>query len=130
MSAFPINRRLLAFAHDIFVAVVAFTLALWLRMGDDIGALPADSIVSSLALFTLTCGITFWICGLYRSIWVFASLRDLMEILRASTIAVVAFVILGFLVTRLEGVPRTVPFMAWFVLLAGLGGSRMIFRLS
>jgi O-antigen biosynthesis protein WbqV len=42
----------------------------------------------------------------------------------------VAFVILGFLITRLENVPRSTPFMAWFVLLAGLGGSRMAFRLS
>src|SRR6202012_3417667 len=42
---------------------------------------------------------------------------------------VAIFVILAFLTTRLEGVPRTVPFMAWFVMLAGLGGSRMAFRL-
>ena len=35
----------------------------------------------------------------------------------------------AFLTTRLAGVPRTVPFIAWFILLAGLGGSRMAFRL-
>jgi O-antigen biosynthesis protein WbqV len=123
------NRRMLAFVHDIVMAAFAFSLALYFRMGNDIGTLPAGSIFISLLLFTGTCAVVFWISGLYRSIWVFASLRDLLEILRASTIAVVAFVILGFLTTRLEGIPRTVPFMTWFILLAGLGGSRMVFRL-
>ena len=129
MPSITLNRRGLAFVHDIVMAVAAFLLALWLRMGDDIGLLPISAVIVALLLFTTTCATVFWISGLYRSIWAFASLRDLMEILRAVTVAVVIFVILAFLTTRLEGVPRTVPFMAWFILLAGLGGSRILFRL-
>ena len=129
MSSSRLNRRTLAFAHDIFMAVLAFVLALYLRMGNDITALPASAVLFSLFLFTSTCAVVFWASGLYRSIWAFASLRDLMEILRATTIAVVSFVILAFLTTRLYGVPRTVPFITWFILLAGLGGSRMVFRM-
>jgi O-antigen biosynthesis protein WbqV len=125
----PLNRRSLAFAHDIVMAALAFLVALYLRMGNDMFALPFAAVAVALLLFTATCGIVFWACGLYRSIWAFASLRDLTEILRASTIAVAVFVIIGFLITRLEGVPRTVPFIAWFILMAGLGGSRMAFRL-
>lgn len=123
------NRRLLAFVHDIFMAVFAFSLALYLRMGNDITSLPVGSVFVSLLLFTATCAVVFWVSGLYRSIWIFASMRDLIEILRATTIAVVTFVIIGFLTTRLEGVPRTIPFITWFILLACLGGSRMGFRL-
>lgn len=123
------SRRTLAFIHDFAMAAFAFALALYLRLGTDIAGLPEGAAVTSLLLFTLTCTAVFWISGLYRSIWAFASLRDLLEILRATTIAVVVFVIVAFLTTRLEGVPRTVPFIAWFILLAGLGGSRMAFRL-
>lgn len=122
-------RRALAFVHDIVMAAIAFVLAFYLRTSGELGTLPQSTVTGSLLLFILTCAGVFWASGLYRSIWAFASLRDLMEILRAVTIAVVAFVILGFLVSRLEGMPRTVPFIAWFVLLAGLGGSRMAFRL-
>lgn len=124
-----LSRHALAFIHDLSMSAVAFALALWLRMGDDISSLPLGSVLSSLALFTTTCGVVFWILGLYRSIWAFASMSDLTKILRAVTLAVVAFVLIAFLTTRLEGVPRTVPFMAWFILLAGLGGSRMGLRL-
>ena len=123
------NRRLLAFLHDIAVAGLSFWLALDLRVGGDFSILPAGSAWAASLLFTLTCGIVFWAQGLYRSIWAFASLRDLMEILRTSTLAVAIFLALAFVTTRLEGVPRTVPFMAWFIMLAGLGGSRMMFRL-
>jgi O-antigen biosynthesis protein WbqV len=123
------NRRALAFLHDASMAAAAFVLALYLRLGNDITQLPASEVITAIILFTITCSAVFWASGLYRSIWAFASLRDLMEILRATTIAVAVFLVLAFLTTRLVGVPRTVPFMAWFILLAGLGGSRMTFRL-
>jgi len=125
---FRISRRWIAFSHDIVMAAVAYVLALYLRLGDDLFSLPADVFILSTLLFTLTCGAVFFALGLYRGLWAFASLRDLIQIFRASSIAVVAFVLAGFLVTRLEGVPRTAPFIAWFILMAGLGGPRLAFR--
>jgi len=124
------SRRQLAFAHDALMAAVAFFLALYLRLGDDllIQMTPAQLVFATL-LFTLTCAVVFFFCGLYRSVWAFASVRDLIEIARAVTIAVVAFVLVAFVVTRLDNMPRTTPFMTWFILLALLGGSRMGFRL-
>jgi O-antigen biosynthesis protein WbqV len=124
-----LNRHALTFLHDILVAMIAFSLALWLRMGGDVGALPSGAVSNSLLLFTATCAVVFAAERLYRAVWAFTSVRDLIHILRAVTIAVTAFVIIAFVFTRLEGVPRTVPFMAWFILLAGLGGSRLAFRL-
>lgn len=123
------NRRLLAFLHDIAVAALSFGLALYLRVSGDFSLLPDGPTNVAVVLFTATCGVVFWLHGQYRSIWAFASLRDLTEILRAATIAVAIFLAIAFLTIRLEGVPRTVPFMAWFIMLAGLGGSRMAFRL-
>ncbi|NTU76753.1 MAG: polysaccharide biosynthesis protein [Alphaproteobacteria bacterium] len=128
--SFPrFNRRWLAFVHDIVMAAIAFALALYLRLGNDLLAMPSDVFWTSTGLFTLICAIIFSGSGLYRGIWAFASVRDLSQILRAVSVAVVAFTLVGFLTTRLEGVPRTAPFMAWFILLAGLGGPRMAFRL-
>ena len=129
MSFIQTHRRSLALIHDIIIAGAAFMLALYLRVGTDIVDMPGGSVSGSLALFTLSCAAVFWACGLYRSIWAFASLRDLTEILRATTIVIAVFLMLAFLLSRLDGVPRTVPFMAWFIMNAGLGGSRMAFRL-
>jgi len=124
-----LERRSSAFVHDVTMAALSFALALYLRLGSfDYPSIdPIDMIYSGL-LFTATCAVVFMASGLYRSIWAFASIRDLKEILKATTLAVVIYIIVGFVFTRLTGVPRTVPFIAWFILLAGLGGSRMAFR--
>ncbi len=122
------NRQLLAFIHDMLVAALSFWLALYLRLGGDFSEFPFVSAIVASAIFTATCSGVFWLHGIYRSVWGFASLRDLTEILRASTIAVAIFLATAFLAMRLEGVPRTVPFIAWFIMLAGLGGPRMLFR--
>jgi len=129
MNALYSNRRVLAFFHDVVVAAFSFWLALYLRLGGNFDGLSFGQALAASSIFTVTCGFVFWAQGLYRSIWVFASLRDLLEILRSATLAVAIFLAIAFVTTRLEGVPRTVPFMAWFIMLAGLGGARMIFRM-
>ena len=125
-----LSRPWLCFAHDTLMAAVAFLLALYLRLGDDMFryVTPGQTLRAAL-LFAVTCAAIFLASRLYRGVWQFTSLRDLLHILRAVSIAVVAFVVVGFFIMRLEGVPRTVPFMAWFILLALLGGPRMGVRL-
>lgn len=129
MASFRIDRRWLALTHDTLMAAVAFLLALYLRYGDDVFTMPAGAVFTALGLFTVTCACVFLASGMTRSIWAFSSMGDLLRITRAVTIAVVIFVVIAFVTTRLEGVPRTTPFIAWFILLALLGGTRMGFRL-
>lgn len=127
---FPrMNRRWWAFLHDVTVALFSYALAMYLRIGDDLFVGTWGQLMPSAAIYTVTCGIVFFFCGLYRGIWAFASVKDLTQIFRAVSIAVVVFVIATFLLTRLENIPRTVPFISWFILLAGLGGSRMFLRI-
>ncbi|MFA6280706.1 MAG: nucleoside-diphosphate sugar epimerase/dehydratase [Bdellovibrionales bacterium] len=123
-----LSRRGLAFLHDVVIAALAYIVALYFRLGDGILQLPPQQILAGTALFTVTCSIVFWFGGLYRGIWAFASLRDLSQILRTATIAVVAYTIVAFLVMRLDGVPRTLPFIVWFIVMAGLSGPRMLLR--
>jgi O-antigen biosynthesis protein WbqV len=124
-----LNRRGLAFIHDVVIAAVAYLFALYLRVGEDIVLMQVSHILAGTALFTLTCAVVFLFSGLYKGIWAFASLPDLKQILRAGSIAVIAFTMVAFFVMRLEGVPRTVPLIVWFILLMGLSGSRLLLRI-
>ncbi len=124
------NRRTLAFTHDVTMAAAAYLLAIYLRMGDEIVRLPPEQLFAGTALFTFTCAIVFWFSRLYRSIWAFSSLKDLSAILRAVTIAVISFTLAAFFLMRLEGVPRTAPIIVWFILMAGMGGARLLLRLA
>jgi len=125
----PNPRAMIAFAHDVFMAAVSFGLSIGLRVGFDFDAFHAQVLLPGTALFTATAAIVFLSLRLYRGIWRYASMNDLVQLARAVTVLMLIFGLEMFLVFRLEGLPRSAPFINWFVLLALLGGPRFIYRL-
>lgn len=127
--AFP-RRGWVVFGHDVVMAAASFVLALYLRVGDNIFFYfaPRDLILATTA-FTCIATAVFLLTGLYKGIWRYASMADLLAIARASTITLAIFLLLLFLWTRLEPMPRSVPFINWFVLMALLGAPRFVYRI-
>ena len=123
-------RLAIAYGHDVGMAALAYGLSLWLRLGDDVARLDPAMAVGGAALFTLIAAIVFRWLGLYRGIWRFASFPDLVRIVRAVTLVILVFVPALFLVTRLEDLPRSMPVIAWFVLILLLAGPRILYRLA
>jgi FlaA1/EpsC-like NDP-sugar epimerase len=76
----------------------------------------------------LAQGLVFWRVGLYRGIWRFASVPDLLNILKASMFGLLALVAGLFLYNRLDQVPRTVLVLYPVVLTALLGMPRLLYR--
>jgi FlaA1/EpsC-like NDP-sugar epimerase len=76
----------------------------------------------------LAQGLVFWRVGLYRGIWRFASVPDLLNILKASVFGLLALVVGLFLYNRLDRVPRTVLVLYPVVLTALLGMPRLLYR--
>ncbi|MBK8908421.1 MAG: polysaccharide biosynthesis protein [Rhodospirillales bacterium] len=111
------------------MAGVSFLLAMVLRVGDEIFLFfPPVTLVQATLVFTAIAAVTFLATNLYRGVWRYASLPDLMAILRAATITIALFLLVLFLWTRLEPMPRSVPFINWLVLMALLGGPRFLYR--
>src|SRR5262245_8835238 len=126
----PRARLAIAYAHDLGMAAAAFVLSLWLRLGDELARVDRVSALAAGALFVVIAAVVFRWFGLYRGIWRFASLPDLARIVRAVTLAILVFVPALFLVTRLEALPRSMPVIAWFVLILLLAGPRILYRLA
>jgi FlaA1/EpsC-like NDP-sugar epimerase len=120
-------RTLAAFLHDLGAVALAWMLAFLLRFNFDIPydfAIPAkQSLLWVLPLF----GALFFIFGLYRGLWRFASLSDLQHLLSAIvfgsliiTAAVVFF--------DLGPIPRSVLVLHPILLALMMGGSRFVYR--
>ncbi len=124
-----LSRAKIAYAHDIFMAAVSLPLSLWLRMGSTIESVPESFILQSTALFAVTAAAVFWPMGLYRGIWRYASMNDLIQITKAVSLAVLIFLPILFVTSRAEFLPRSLPIINWFVLMALLGGPRFLYRL-
>jgi FlaA1/EpsC-like NDP-sugar epimerase len=71
----------------------------------------------------------FAYAGLYRGMWRFVGMRDLLKLIQAVTLSSVLSVVLLFLIYRLENFPRSVFIIDWFVVLIFIGGSRFAYRL-
>jgi len=126
----PMNSRgLIAYAHDLIMTALSFGIALYLRIGTDIFDLPRDHLFMGAGTLTLIGAVVYFYTGLYRGIWSYASIRDLSAIAKAASMTVLLFLLVMFLWTRLEDLPRSLPFINWLVLMAMLGGPRLAYRI-
>ncbi len=121
-------RAILTFLHDVMMAGLSFALALYLRLGEEmLTREPRLTLLYGIA-FTAICAAVFLVTGLYRGIWRYASLPDLFNIARAATLAELVYLPVMFVFTRLATFPRSVLLIDWLVLIALLGGPRLLYR--
>src|SRR3546814_1301861 len=76
-SKFP--RQAVAFLHDLSMAGAAFMIALPLLIGDVAWASLITDLWPAMLLFTAVCGVVFLGLGLYRGVWRYASMNDLVR---------------------------------------------------
>ncbi len=120
----------LAFAHDVMMSGLAFTLAFLLRVGGETWSRFAEAFATGLPIYVGVSAAVFLVLRLYRGVWRYASLPDLLAIARAVSLVTLLFVPLVFLLTRLDAMPRSVPLIAWFVQLVLMGGPRLLYRVA
>ena len=123
------DRAQIAFIHDVVMAAVSFPLSVYLRLGERTASEAQDYLLPGTILIAAIAALVFKLSRMHRGIWRYASLDDLVAITKAVTLAILIFLPVLFLLTRLELFPRSVPFINWFVLMALLGGPRFAYRL-
>ena len=122
-----IHPRVAVVIHDLVMVALAWWLAKVLRY-----ALQPDELVTfralELPIVLVAQGLILRWTGLYKSVWRFASLPDLWNILRAVVTGTVVIALLLFVYDRLDGVPRSALVLYAAVLTALLGGPRLAYR--
>ncbi|MBI3071137.1 MAG: polysaccharide biosynthesis protein [Deltaproteobacteria bacterium] len=125
-----LNRfTVLAVLHDFLAAGAAWAGAYLLRFNFDLQS-PYDSEMLNTVLWVAPLqSVVFVSMGLYRGIWRYASMADLRRIFVAVMLAstLIPLVLLMF---RVEAVaPRSVLIIDPILLLLGMGGDRLLYRL-
>lgn len=124
------KRTHIAHGHDLFMAAASIFASLYLRLGNDLfTSYDSEFILLNVVVFTFVAAAVFWPFGLYRGVWRYASMNDLLQIAKAVTLVVLIFALVTFIATRSENLPRSLPVINWFVLVSLLGGPRFIYRL-
>ncbi|MDP2806663.1 MAG: polysaccharide biosynthesis protein, partial [bacterium] len=111
----------------------AICLALWgafaLRFEGNIIEPFQSNFIYMAILVTLIRLATFWYLGVYKGVWRYVGMTDLLTILKAISLgSVIIFAATYFLVPAL-GYPRSVIIIEWLGDVMLIGGVRMAYRL-
>ncbi|MHB8425450.1 MAG: polysaccharide biosynthesis protein [Gammaproteobacteria bacterium] len=128
-AAKGLSKRLLVFGHDIVWVPVAIVAAYWLRL--NLGLIQKNmlpGIFELVAVALVLHSLTFWLFGCYRGIWRFASIPDLMRLLKAVLTGAVATTVMCFMIGRLQTIPRSVLVLYPVLLIGVLSATRVAYR--
>jgi UDP-GlcNAc:undecaprenyl-phosphate GlcNAc-1-phosphate transferase len=123
------KRRIFEVMLDLVLVILAYYLSYALRFGP-----MSDSGVWRIFFRTLPVIVfvkmaTFLAMGVYRGIWRYTSIDDLLVFGKAVVLSSVASLLAILFAFRFEGVSRTVFIVDGMLLLMMVAGSRMAFRL-
>lgn len=115
-------NRSVAITSDLIMIPGAWLGAVMLHAGYD------KKFFSShlLGLLIMLQVLAFFSCGLYRGLWRFASIPDVMRILRAVAIGTCAIYLLFQF--KHQVIPNALPLLYAMLLILFLSGSRILFR--
>jgi FlaA1/EpsC-like NDP-sugar epimerase len=124
-SAWPRTTIVL---HDLCMVWLCWTALLQFRYAMVDSAARPSLWTTEALLVLIAQGLVFWQVGLYRGVWRFASVPDLLNILKASLFGLLAILLVLFIYNRLGHTPRSVLVMYPFVMTLMLGAPRLLYR--
>jgi UDP-GlcNAc:undecaprenyl-phosphate GlcNAc-1-phosphate transferase len=129
LADFTYKRRVFEVLCDMIVIVLAYYAAFLLRFDGELVRPYYGLFINSLPLVIVLQLGAFLILGLYDGLWRYTSMSDLSTQLRAVAGGWVVSTLAIVFVFRLENVSRSVLIMEGLLLLVGVCGTRISFRL-
>jgi len=123
------KRRLVEILVDFSIVSSAYVFAHLLRFEGTLTFEYQRLIVQSLPLLLLIKLACFAGCGLYRGVWRYLGLSDLMVIVRGVTFGSLLTALALLYLWRFEGYSRAVLIIDGMLTFLGVGGSRLLERL-
>lgn len=127
-TVFLYKRRIVEVLLDFALICIAHYSAYFLRFEGSL--LPANIhlIKDSIAWIIVIKMSAFFIFGLYRGVWRYVSISDLLTIFKVVSIGSVSSVLFLTFMFRFKDYSRAVFFIDWLILLFLISGTRVLFR--
>ncbi|MFP1631708.1 polysaccharide biosynthesis protein [Zhengella sp. ZM62] len=113
--------------HDALALAIAFASAHLVVFGAD-RIMWVPGIQEKTLAYVLIGGACLYAMKLNRGLWRYASIPDLVAIVKAVTLAVTIFTIGNFMLSRAENISRLAVVLIWLFSVFGLGAGRMLYR--
>ena len=114
---------------DAFLVASSYFLSYLLRYEITVPPEAVDSIRRTLPWVLPFKLIVFFVFNLYRGMWRYTSMRDLKNVVKASSLSSIVIVLMVLFLFRFEGFPRSVFAIDWVLTLLSISGIRIAVRL-
>lgn len=122
--------RIATTSHDMIAAALAFVGAFFLRLGQDAFPIFATNMFwLQCALFVVTAAVISHFMALHRGLWRYASVPDMVAIVKTGLLTALVFAVSMFMIDRLVSIPRTAVIISSILLILFMGASRVGYRL-
>ena len=121
------KKRLAEVLIDGVLIALSFTLAFAIRF-DGLPSQYLSMIGQSLPILIPMKLCIFFYFGLYRGLWRYVGLQDLINVAKAVTVSTILSVVVMTMIFRFEGYSRAVFVIDWMVLLLSVSGVRLAIR--
>jgi O-antigen biosynthesis protein WbqV len=126
-------RRLLVIIHDLVATAAALVASFYLRFEEAGLSERLDALGIVLPCLLVYAMLIYWVFDLYRAKWRFASLPDLANILRASTVLAVSLLVVDYILLSPNVLGRfffgkLTILLYWVLQVFFLGGPRLAYR--
>jgi UDP-GlcNAc:undecaprenyl-phosphate GlcNAc-1-phosphate transferase len=128
VQAFPFKRHVATILVDLVLIVAAYYAAYLLRFEEDFETYR-PLLVATVVPLAVCQLVAMALLGAYSGLWRYASVADLVRLVRGITAGTVAGVVYLVFTTRFEGLSRAVFVLDWLLLVLLVGASRVSFRL-
>ncbi len=120
-------RRILLVVIDVFLINAAFVAALDIRFDGNVPEQYFNGYIDVALYFTVIFILSYFAFGLYKKIWQYASIDELLAIVYAVTVGTAASIaFIYFIEIRL---PRSIFVLGWILNIVFIGSSRLGWRL-
>ncbi|MGV8145858.1 MAG: polysaccharide biosynthesis protein [Alkaliphilus sp.] len=118
---------------DILLINLAFVCAFYLRFegkifGAGLGVEQFNTYMYNIVIFTVIKIIVFYLFGLYKSLWKYASIEELVQVVTTSFAANAA--IISYMVISQQVLPRSIYILAFMLDVIFIGGIRFSYRVA
>lgn len=123
------KRRIFEVLLDVVLILLAYWCAYAVKFGALSGSAAWNLFLRTLPVLVFVKMASFLVMGVYRGIWRYTSLDDLIVFVKAVVLSSVLSVLAILFAFRFEGFSRTIFIIDGMLMFMFLAGSRMAFRL-
>ena len=122
-------RILFTILHDFIIFGLSFFIALWIRLDFANALILSKSLWPFIMFFSLSNIFLLKYMRLYHGIWRYASLHEIISIIKSVVISTLLLLGTFFLIFRLENIPRSFPILLLATSIFACISPRVLYRI-